>query len=311
MPSASRFLVRACEQAARQHVTVGLAVAPFGGDEHFAMFLEVHQPIGHGKVVDVEQRADALERRRIFAVRIDHHDMTLRRQFADLVQDQRGAGRFTGTGRPEQREMLAEHRIDIQRAANILGRIDGADFDMRALVGGINLFEVGAGRRKHLAARDRIAGDAAAEIRNAAGDLFLFAFAQEVDRRNDQPFAALVQLLVADTGDQPDIADADLDLRTDLPRHGDGGVGRRRQFADRHRIEQDARGRTRNIDHFADHQIVAMMVDHRRHRRRRAATGQPNMLRRGRITGGKSATLHIHQNAPPINGPGRRYRRSG
>ena len=42
-----------------------------------------------------------------------------------------------------------------------------------------------------------------------------------------------------------------------------------------------------------------------------AATGEPHMLRRGRITGGKSATLHIHQNAPPINGPGRRYRRSG
>ena len=195
--------------------------------------------------------------------------------------------------------MLAQHRIDIERPANILGRIDGADFDMRALVGGINLFEVGAGRCKHLAARDRIAGDAATEVRDAAGDLFLFAFAQKVDRRDNQPFAALVQLLVADAGDQPDVADADLDLRADLARHRDSSVARGRQFADRHRVEQDARGRTRNIDHLADHQVVAMMVDHRCHRRRGATTGQPNMLRRRRISGGKSATLHIHQNAPP------------
>src|SRR3546814_8299096 len=52
------------------------------------------------------------------------------------MQDQRGAGRLAGAGRTEQREMLAEHRVDIERAADILGRIDGADLDMRALVGG-------------------------------------------------------------------------------------------------------------------------------------------------------------------------------
>src|SRR3546814_3333912 len=92
--------------------------------------------------------------------------------------------------------MLAEHRVDIERAANVLGRIDGADLDMRALVGGIDLLEVGAGRREHLAARNRVARHAAPEIVDAAGNLFFFAFAKEVDRRDVQPLAARVELLV-------------------------------------------------------------------------------------------------------------------
>ena len=35
------------------------------------MLLEVHQPIGHCEIVDVEQLAMALEGSRIFAVQID------------------------------------------------------------------------------------------------------------------------------------------------------------------------------------------------------------------------------------------------
>src|SRR3546814_7558223 len=95
------------------------------------MFLEIHQPIRHGEIVDVEQRTRALEGRRIFAVRVDHHDMTLRRELADLVEDQRRARRLARAGRTEQREMLAEHRVDIERAANILGWIDRPDLEMR------------------------------------------------------------------------------------------------------------------------------------------------------------------------------------
>src|SRR3546814_219712 len=113
--------------------------------------------------------------------------MTLRRELADLVEDQRRARRLARAGRTEQREMLAEHRVDIERAANILGWIDRPDLDMRALVGGINLLEVGAGRGEHLTARDRVARHAAAEIMDAAGDLFLIAFAEKVDRRDNQP----------------------------------------------------------------------------------------------------------------------------
>src|SRR3546814_7237343 len=104
-------------------------------------------------------------------------------------------------------------------AANILGWIDRPDLDMRALVGGINLLEVGAGRGEHLTARDRVARHAAAEIMDAAGDLFLIAFAEKVDRRDNQHLAARDQMLVADARDQQDIADAHLDLHTELHRH--------------------------------------------------------------------------------------------
>ena len=41
------------------------------------MLLEVHQPVRHLQVADVEDLAGALERGRIFAVRVDHHDVAL------------------------------------------------------------------------------------------------------------------------------------------------------------------------------------------------------------------------------------------
>src|SRR3546814_17060797 len=74
---------------------------------------------------------------------------------------------------------------------------------MRAFVGGIDLLEVVAGRRIDLTARNRIARHAATEIVDTAGDFFFVALAEEVDRRDDQPFAALVHLLVAAAGDEP------------------------------------------------------------------------------------------------------------
>ena len=183
------------------------------------MLLEVHQPIRHLQIDDVEDRAVALERGRIFAVRIDHHDMALRRELADAVEDQRGAGRLAGAGRAEQREMLAEHRIDVERGADVRGRIDGADLDMRrgrrrrrsacrsAVVTGIDL-----------RAGDRIAGDAAAEVVELAGQPLLVALAEEVDLAAMQSPAASASLQRADVGDQPRRADAHLDLAADLAR---------------------------------------------------------------------------------------------
>ena len=38
------------QQAFGKHVAVALAVAALAGDEDFAMFLEIHQPIGHLQV---------------------------------------------------------------------------------------------------------------------------------------------------------------------------------------------------------------------------------------------------------------------
>ena len=132
------------------------------------MFLEVHQPVGQLQIVDVEQLAAALERGRIFAVRVDHHDVTLGRELRNAMQDQRDRGRLTGTGRSQHREMLRQHRVDVERAADVVGRIDGADLDMRVVGGGENGAHVLGGDRQHFAARDRIARDAAAEVGHPA-----------------------------------------------------------------------------------------------------------------------------------------------
>ena len=107
------------------------------------------------------------------------------RAFADPVQDQRGAGRLAGTGRAEQREVLAEHCIDVDAGADVGGRIDRADLDRVAPVGGVDLPEVGGGGRIDQRAGDRIAGHAAAEAVDAPGELFLVALAHEIDVGED------------------------------------------------------------------------------------------------------------------------------
>ena len=81
--------------------------------------------------------------------------------------------------------MLAEQGVDIERGAHVLGRIDGADLDMGALVGGEHLLQIGAGDRIDLAARDRIGGDAALEVDQLAGARILVALAEKVDLGDD------------------------------------------------------------------------------------------------------------------------------
>ena len=86
--------------------------------------------------------------------------------------------------------------------------------------------QVLGGHRKHLAARNRIAGDAAAEIAEPAGGV-LRAFAEEVDVGDE--LAGVVAAQRADVGDQPAVADDHLDLAADLAGHGDRRVGVRLQ----------------------------------------------------------------------------------
>ena len=46
--------------------------------------------------------------------------------------------------------MLRQHRVDVERAADVVGRIDGADLDVRAVVGGEDRAHVVGGDRKNL-----------------------------------------------------------------------------------------------------------------------------------------------------------------
>ena len=67
-----------------------------------------------------------------------------------------------------------------------LGRIDGADLDRGCgRRTGIDLLQVRGGRRIDQRAGNRVAGHAAAEAVDAAGQLFLVAFAEEVDIGDD------------------------------------------------------------------------------------------------------------------------------
>ena len=249
---AQAILAARHQQALRQDVAVELAVFAAGGDEDLAMLLEVHQPIGHLEIVDVVQRAVVAEGGAIFAVRIDHQHMALRRQFADAVEDQRGAGRFAGAGRTHEREMLAEHRVDVERGAHVAGRIDGADLDMRAVAGRIDLLKVGGGDRKDLAPRNRIARHAAAEAVQTAGQLLLHAFAEEVDFGRDPVARSVAQRQAADVGDQPRLADAHLDLGADLARAGGHRIGSLRGQGQRIAVEQHAAAAARDRQDATD-----------------------------------------------------------
>ena len=184
--------------------------------------------------------------------------MAGRRHLTDAVEDQRGRGRLAGTGRSQQREMLAEHRIDIERGADILGRIDRADLHVGAVVGGVDLLEVGGGHREDVGARGRITRHAAAEIIELAGQLLLVAFAEEIDLRRDPVAALISEFQRADIGDQPGIADPHLDLAADRAgarRRPDRY--RRRGHLQRGEIEDDLARRAGDFEHRANRGTVA------------------------------------------------------
>src|SRR3546814_17287638 len=46
------------QQAFGEDVAIHRPLGAFGGDEHLAMLLEIHQPIGEGQVVDAIDRSE-------------------------------------------------------------------------------------------------------------------------------------------------------------------------------------------------------------------------------------------------------------
>ena len=117
-----------------EDVGIDLMVIAGAGNQHFAMLLEVHQPVGHLEIAHVEDRAVMLEGRGVFAVRIDHDHMALRRRFADAVQDQCGGGLLARARRTQQREVRAQQRVDIEPGADVARGKHRAHFDIGASI---------------------------------------------------------------------------------------------------------------------------------------------------------------------------------
>ncbi len=148
--------------------------------------------------------------------------------------------------------MLAEQRIDIKRRARVAGGIDGADRDVRAIIGGINLFKVRTRHGKNRCARGWIAGDAAPEAVQLAGQLFFVALAQKIDGGDDAVALPFGKAQRANIGDQPAVPNTHLDLAADLAGGCDHRIGAGRQGVHGPPVKQDLARRAGNFEHHAD-----------------------------------------------------------
>ena len=148
--------------------------------------------------------------------------------------------------------MLAQQLVDIEPGANVARGKDGADLDEGAPVAREDMLQVVAGCGEDHAAGHRIAGDAAPEPANAAGQLLLRTFAEEVDFGDNSAGSTPILPLVANIGEQPVVARADLYLAADLPCQGNRAVFIRGAVAKAFGIERDGRAGTHDIEDHAD-----------------------------------------------------------
>src|SRR5690606_3402093 len=206
----------------------------------------------HLQIADVVNHARVAKCGRIFAVWVDHHNVTLRGAFTNAMQDQRDTGRLAGTGRTKKCEMLAQHCIDVEPGADIVGRIYGPDLDRAATVGRVDLAKVFGRRRKNECTWYRIAGHTAAEAVNLSGQLFLAAFPHEVDIGEDAAAFPPVLALIAHAGEQPTFAGLDLDLAPDLTGQSDRWIQIVRTFVEALDVERHLRSRTGDLQHHPD-----------------------------------------------------------
>src|SRR4051794_22995104 len=109
--------------------------------------------------------------------------------------------------------MLREHRVDVERAADVVGRIDGADLYVRLVACGEDRAHVLGRNREDPRTRNRVARDAAAEIAEVALRI-LCPLTKEIDVSDE--FAAVAGTKRANVGDQPIAADDHLHLASDL-----------------------------------------------------------------------------------------------
>ena len=145
--------------------------------------------------------------------------------------------------------MLRQHRVDIERAADVVGRIDGADLDVGLVACCEHRTQIVGADGMHFGARDRVTGHTAAEVAHLARSVAA-ALAEKVDVGDD--FAAVVGAKGADVGDQPVDPDDHLHLGADLAGHGDRRVLARLQGEQALGVQADLRAGAGNLDHLAD-----------------------------------------------------------
>ena len=250
------------EQAFGKNICIFHSVATRGSQQDFAVLFEIHQPIGHLQIGDVEDHAGAAKRRGIFAMRVDHDDMTLGRSLADAVNDQRRAGRFAGACRAEQGEMLAEHGVDVKSGTNVAGRKDRTYLDEVAAVAGIDLPQVARRRGIDQCAGDRVASYATVKAMQPPGQAFLVAFAEKVSHGKNTAGGFGILFLVAHGGEQPASANLNLDLAADL-----AGLHNRRivagsAFGEPLQVDRDLAATAANLQNYADRLVRIVHFRH-------------------------------------------------
>src|SRR5690606_35487386 len=196
----------------------------------------------------------------------------------------------------------SEHRVDVETGADVAGRIDGAALDGAASVGGVDVPEVLDRRRKDQCARDRVAGDAAAEAVDLAGQLLFLALAHEVDVGEDAAVGTVILSLVAHAGEQPAVGRLDLDLTADLAGERNRRIVVVHALVEPLQVERDLRAGAGDLEHDADR--LEGVVGPRGLRRRTADSNRSWLL--GRVERLELVPRHLGHAAPSAleYGPG-------
>jgi hypothetical protein len=208
-------------------------------------FLEVEQPERQPQVLRVQHVRPVAEGMAVLVVRVDQEDAQIRPHLEHLAQDDGDAARLADARAAEQREVLAQHVLDLDAGADRGVLLQPADVDGIGAGGVVEQAQPVAAEQLDCVADDGIVGDAALEADGAA--LALLQLAEQVDAGRQLALGLLPAAV--DVGDHADdrgshcadrqeLADGDADLTG-----WDGANGR---------VQLDARLRAADGDNLSD-----------------------------------------------------------
>ena len=212
------------------------------------MLFEVHQPERQLQRIDAKADAVLLEGSGIFAVRVDQHHMAVRSCFEDLVQECRDGGGLADAGRAQHREVLAKQCIEIERRLDVGRGMDIAERDGGGVLEVEHLGPVGRRGRVDPVARERILGDATAEIQHLA----------RLRKRTltDQAHLRVQMLVMAARREYPfDRCKDNVAAHSDPDHRADADAGRDIGACRARRIEAHHCHRTRHRNDFSKQEI--------------------------------------------------------